>query len=79
MKLAEELYQAGSISYPRTETDVYDPGMDLRVSQHGFAAHSNRVEDNGAVPATPRLAPPAFFTCGSCMIQPTSSAAANVV
>lgn len=31
MKLAEELYQAGFISYPRTETDAYDPGMDLRV------------------------------------------------
>lgn len=31
MKLAEELYQGGWISYPRTETDAYDPGMDLRV------------------------------------------------
>ncbi|WIA41751.1 hypothetical protein OEZ86_009091 [Tetradesmus obliquus] len=36
MKLAEELYQGGWISYPRTETDAYDPGMDLRaiVSEH---------------------------------------------
>lgn len=31
MKLAEELYQAGFISYPRTETDVFDPGYDLEV------------------------------------------------
>jgi DNA topoisomerase IA len=33
MKLAEELYQAGFISYPRTETDRFDPAYDLRVSQ----------------------------------------------
>lgn len=32
MKLAEELYQAGFISYPRTETDRFDPAYDLRVS-----------------------------------------------
>lgn len=31
MKMAEELYQAGFVSYPRTETDVFDPGMDLRA------------------------------------------------
>ena len=31
MKLAEELYQAGFLSYPRTETDIFDPGMDLKV------------------------------------------------
>ena len=29
MKLAEELYQAGFLSYPRTETDQFDPGYDL--------------------------------------------------
>lgn len=34
MKLAEELYQAGYISYPRTETDCFDPGMDLLVRVH---------------------------------------------
>ncbi len=31
MKLAEELYQAGFISYPRTETDQFDAGYDLLV------------------------------------------------
>jgi DNA topoisomerase-3 len=31
MRLAEELYQEGFLSYPRTETDVFDPGQDLRV------------------------------------------------
>ncbi|RPA82069.1 prokaryotic type I DNA topoisomerase [Ascobolus immersus RN42] len=30
MKTAEALYQKGFISYPRTETDQFDKGMDLR-------------------------------------------------
>ena len=33
MKLAEELYQAGFISYPRTETDRFSNDYDLLVSQ----------------------------------------------
>ena len=33
MKYAEELYQAGFVSYPRTETDIFDPGYDLMVQQ----------------------------------------------
>eukprot|EP00775_Hariotina_reticulata_P013627 gene13627-13753_t len=44
MKLAEELYQAGFISYPRTETDVYDPGMDLRAI---VAEHTNDARWGG--------------------------------
>lgn len=31
MKIAEELYQAGFISYPRTETDSFSASMDLMV------------------------------------------------
>lgn len=31
MRLAEELYQAGVISYPRTETDMFDKQYDLKV------------------------------------------------
>lgn len=31
MKLAEELYQSGFISYPRTETDCFEEGYDLKV------------------------------------------------
>lgn len=31
MRLAEELYQAGVISYPRTETDMFDEQYELQV------------------------------------------------
>ena len=31
MAVAEQLYQKGFISYPRTETDRFDPGMNLRA------------------------------------------------
>lgn len=31
MRLAEELYQAGVISYPRTETDMFDQQYELQV------------------------------------------------
>jgi DNA topoisomerase-3 len=31
MKIAEDLYTRGFISYPRTETDQFDKGMDLRA------------------------------------------------
>lgn len=31
MKIAEELYQAGFISYPRTETDSFSASIDLMV------------------------------------------------
>lgn len=31
MNIAEELYQGGFISYPRTETDIFPPDMDLKA------------------------------------------------
>lgn len=40
MKIAEELYQAGFISYPRTETDSFPPSQDLMVSLSLCLAHS---------------------------------------
>ena len=39
MKLAEELYQAGFISYPRTETDSFPPDFDYRTSVEALRPH----------------------------------------
>ena len=43
MKLAEELYQEGFISYPRTETDCFDPAYDLKVPSPPHSFHSSFV------------------------------------
>ncbi|KAK9812774.1 hypothetical protein WJX72_003468 [[Myrmecia] bisecta] len=49
MKLAEELYQAGFLSYPRTETDSFDPGFDLQgivadhVGDQRWGAHAQAI------------------------------------
>ncbi|KAL3140647.1 hypothetical protein ABBQ32_005213 [Trebouxia sp. C0010 RCD-2024] len=40
MKVAEELYQSGFISYPRTETDSFPPGMDLMAMVRDHAGDS---------------------------------------
>ncbi|XP_020586433.1 DNA topoisomerase 3-alpha [Phalaenopsis equestris] len=39
MKVAEELYQAGYISYPRTETDGFSVNTDLQAIVHEQVAH----------------------------------------
>ncbi|OEL29588.1 DNA topoisomerase 3-alpha [Dichanthelium oligosanthes] len=39
MKVAEELYQAGFISYPRTETDNFSPNTDLHAIVHEQVEH----------------------------------------
>ncbi len=44
MKLAEELYQAGFLSYPRTETDIFAPGFDLQVMAFTFGSRNEKHE-----------------------------------
>ena len=39
MKMAEELYQAGFISYPRTETDAFPPDFDFRTAIDDLCGH----------------------------------------
>ena len=39
MKMAEELYQAGFISYPRTETDAFPPDFDYRTAIDDLCGH----------------------------------------
>ena len=40
LELAEELYRRGYISYPRTETEVYSPSLDLKGVLAKFTRHS---------------------------------------
>uniref|UniRef100_A0A7N0U0N6 DNA topoisomerase n=1 Tax=Kalanchoe fedtschenkoi TaxID=63787 RepID=A0A7N0U0N6_KALFE len=54
MKVAEELYQAGFISYPRTETDSFSPQTDLHAVVHDqqghpvWGAYAQRLLDHNA-------------------------------
>lgn len=57
MKLAEELYQAGYISYPRTETTMFDRGYNLAEmvrtqadSGAAWAAYAQQLVGNTGVP-----------------------------
>lgn len=57
MKLAEELYQAGFISYPRTETDSFPASMDLMVPHPALCMHA----------VIPRIASAVLYTaCCTC-------------
>lgn len=40
LDMAEELYRRGYISYPRTETEIYSPSINLRNILAGFTQHS---------------------------------------
>lgn len=58
MKVAEELYQSGFISYPRTETDSFPPGMDLMVSQALAALLLRPAPLSGNLPSIEKSAYP---------------------
>jgi len=53
MSIAETLYQKGFISYPRTETDRFDRGMDLRalctkqIQDNHWGPFANDLVNNG--------------------------------
>ena len=56
MKMAEELYQGGFISYPRTETDGFSKDYDLKVchifccsSSEGWPAYQLSQHRHGVV------------------------------
>jgi len=44
MDIAEDLYQEGLISYPRTDTTIYPPTLNLRAIAAKFAAHEELGE-----------------------------------
>ena len=53
MEIAEQLYQEGYLSYPRTETDKFKEGFDLRgliqaqTADGRWAAHANELLNGG--------------------------------
>ena len=49
MRLAEELYQAGVISYPRTETDMFDQQYELQVGWLGGRKEGSLLFRPGAL------------------------------
>ncbi len=58
LDLAEELYRDGLISYPRTETTIYPPTIDLRAVAAMFARSPEYGEYVGAeILSRPRLTP----------------------
>lgn len=58
MKLAEELYQAGFLSYPRTETDAFDPGMDLLAIVRDHASDARWGRHAAAIASGAMWKPP---------------------
>lgn len=57
IRLAEDLYLAGFISYPRTDNTVYPPSLDLREILGELKKSSELGEAAGALLAKPELTP----------------------
>jgi len=59
LDIAEDLYQDGLISYPRTETTIYPPTIDVNLIARGFSKHPDyglyvRVNLMPRMPINPR-------------------------
>ncbi|KAF5960284.1 hypothetical protein HYC85_001493 [Camellia sinensis] len=84
MKVAEDLYQTGFISYPRTETDSFSERTDLRaiVQEQGghpiWGSYAQRLLDPGEGlwrnAVTPRRKPCASLACFKSRLRCATSA-----
>ncbi|CAH8456809.1 unnamed protein product [Dicrocoelium dendriticum] len=79
MQLAERLYTQGYISYPRTETNIFPPNMDLaslvhtQTQDNRWAAFASRVLETGVNPrngkSTDKAHPPIHPLKLGCNLQ----------
>src|SRR6202044_2118100 len=71
-QVAEKLYQKGFLSYPRTETDQFDPQFD-----HMSLIRKQKIDPNWGAFATAYVIPPTLDLCSSLTLATHSLEQAN--